>query len=127
LAVLAVGFDEFAHAVQRSLSVVLDNLNKFTHKRNLIKMFGLTGGRHLLCIESKEVNWKRNFSIDCTYSVITLLVKLDGRETRNLSVVQLVGCGINLGNHNLVIVLELLSQLQSQIDKIKITQTISIK
>jgi hypothetical protein len=56
-------------------------------------------------------------SIDCTYSVITLLVKLDGGETRNLSVVQLVGCGIDLGNHNLVIVLELLSQLQSQTDK----------
>jgi hypothetical protein len=56
-------------------------------------------------------------SIDFTYSVITLLVKLDGGETGNLSVFQLIGCGIDLGNHNLVIVLELLSQLQLQTDE----------
>ena len=55
---------------------------------------------------------------DLFYLVVSLGEQLDGRESLNLDVLELVGGGVHLGDDNVLGVLELLTQLVPDRDEL---------
>ena len=55
---------------------------------------------------------------DLFYLVVSLGAQLDGRESLNLDVLELVGGGVHLGDDNVLGVLELLTQLVPDRDEL---------
>lgn len=56
-------------------------------------------------------SFQSSFAIVVDNTVISLLVELQGWERCDLGMFQLIGGSINLGNHNIGVVLELVSKL----------------
>ena len=54
---------------------------------------------------------ERPLSVVVDHLVVSLLEELDGGEALDLDVLQLVGGGVHLGDHDVIVVLELLTQL----------------
>ena len=59
------------------------------------------GGAHLLCA----------IHVNGVYLVVSLGEELDGWESLDLDILNLVGSGVHLGNHDIFRVLEVFSQL----------------